>query len=143
MKKSWSFVSIAIILVVVLTAMIGIAGSASAATICSPATAISVHFAEDDDGDFYYDTSTVWLYITSYIMTTVEFNGTAYTNIWVASSSIAPVNGTYTIHYNSAVAWGHFEIGAPCGGATAIPTNTPTRTPTRTLTPAISNTPTR
>jgi pectate lyase len=157
MKKSWSFLSITIILVVVLTAIIGVAGTASAATICSPATAISVPFAKDGAGDFCYVTTSLCSFINSWNTTTIEVNGTAYTNIWVAGSSIAPINGTYTIHYNSAVAWGHFEIGAPCGGSTPVPTNTLvgpsatfTRTSppggptaTRTSTPMIVNTPTR
>jgi hypothetical protein len=136
------------ILAVILTGVIGAATSASAATICSPATAISVPFAKDGAGDFCYVTSTLCSFINSWNTTTVEVNGTAYTNIWVAGSSIAPVNGVYTIHYNSAVAWGHFEIGAPCGSSTPVPSNTPTRvvtgpTATRTNTPivVISTTP--
>lgn len=126
------------ILAVALTAVIGVATSASAAAICTPATAISVPFAKDGAGDFCYQTSMLCSYINSWNTTTIEVNGTAYTNIWVSGSSIAPVNGTYTIHYNSAVDWGHFEIGAPCGGGTPVPTNTvpgPTATFTRTNTP--------
>jgi hypothetical protein len=89
-------------------------------------------------------------YINSWNLTTLTVNGANYTNIWVSGPSIAPLNGVYTITYSSSVAWGHFEIGAPCGGGTPVPTNTPTRvvtgpTATRTNTPTTgpSLTPTR
>ena len=139
-----------IILVVVSTAVIGVVTNASAAPICTPATTISVPFAKDGSGDFCYQTTSLCTYINSWNLTTLEVNGTAYTNIYVAASSIAPVNGTYTIHYNSSVDWGHFEIAGTCSGAGPTPTNTsivtgPTSTPTRTSTPGTgpTNTPTR
>lgn len=131
------------------------AKSASAAAICSPATAIAVPFAKDGAGDFCYVATSLCGYINSWNMTTVEVNGTAYTNIYVPGSSIAPVNGTYTIHYVGPFAWSHFEIAGTCsgGGPTntpAIPTRTntpgtgPSSTPTRTSTPAaVTNTPSR
>ena len=151
MKKYWSFLSMATMLVVILVTTIGI-GKASAQTVCSPATAISVPFTKDGAGTFCYQASSLCSNINSWNLTTLSVNGTNYTNIWVASSSIAPLNGGYTISYASSVAWGHFEIvGSPCGagatntpsaGPTATRTNTPsgptatfTRTPTRTNTP--------
>jgi hypothetical protein len=150
MKKYWRFLSLTIILIVVLTAAIGVATSASAATICSPASTISVPYTFDGAGDFCWQTTSLCANINSWNLTTLEVNGTAYTNIFVFSNSIAPVNGTYTIHYVSSVAWGHFEIvGSPCS---AGPTNTPTQvvtgpTATRTKTPTQgtgpTNTPTR
>ena len=142
------------ILAALMVAWIGVK-SASAATICSPATAVSVPFAKDGAGDFCYVANSLCGYINSWNMTTVEVNGTAYTNLYMAGGSIAPVNGTYTIHYVSSVAWGHFEIGGTCsgGGPTNTPaaptrTNTPgtgpSSTPTRTPTPgAVTNTPSR
>ena len=135
MKKYWSFLSVAIILVVVLTAVIGIASSASAQTVCSPATAISVPFTKDGAGNFCYQATSLCSYINSWNLTTLSVNGTNYSNIYVAASSIAPLNGVYTITYSSSVGWGHFEIaGTPCGGGG--PTNTPTRVtgPTATFT---------
>jgi hypothetical protein len=125
------------ILIVVLTTVIGASTSASAATICSPATAISAPFAKDGAGDFCWQTATLCSYINSWNLTTLEVNGASYLNVWASGSSIAPVNGTYTIHYNSAVGWGHFEIGAPCSGGGPTPTRVigPTATFTRTSTP--------
>jgi cellulose 1,4-beta-cellobiosidase len=80
-------------------------------------------------------------------MTTLEINGTAHNNVWVDSHTIAPINGTYTIHYVGPYAWSHFEIGAPCGGPTPPPVTTapPVFTATRTNTPppGPSFTPTR
>src|SRR5262249_48193219 len=131
--------------------------SKSTAPICTPATLISVPFTKDGAGDFCYQTTTLCTYINSWNLTALEVNGTAYTNILVAGSSIAPVNGTYAIHYVSTVAWGHFEIGAPCSGSnptasatvtlgpSVTRTNTPASpifTPTRTFTPP-AVTPTR
>jgi hypothetical protein len=149
------FIGITILLVIMAT-WIGIR-SVRAATICSPATAISVPFSKDGAGDFCYVATSLCGYINSWNMTTVEVNGTAYTNLYVAGNSIAPVNGTYTIHYVGPYAWSHFEIGGTCSGGSAtntpVPatrTNTPsgpTNTPvpaTRTNTPgAITSTPTR
>jgi hypothetical protein len=134
------------ILVIVLTAAIGVATSASAATICSPATAISVPFTKDGAGDFCWQTPSLCANINSWNLTTLEVNGTAYTNIFVFSNSIAPVNGTYTIHYVSSVAWGHFEIvGSPCSaGSTPVPTTPVGPTATFTRTPTVGGpTPTR
>ena len=138
------------ILVIIVAALFGVVANTRAAAICTPATAITVPFAKDGVGDFCYVTSSLCTSINSWNMTTVEVNGTAYTNVWVSSPTIPAVGGTYTIHYVSTVAWSHFEIAAPCSGVTPVPTtqvpgitNTPTRTPTRTLTPAISLTPTR
>ncbi len=131
--------SFAIAILVVMVATIAGLTSASAQSVCSPATAISVPFAKDGAGTFCYQATSLCSYINSWNMTTVSVNGTNYTNIWVAGSSIAPLNGVYTITYNSAVGWGHFEIGAPCSGGGPTPTNTPivigpTLTPTRTPT---------
>ena len=123
---------------------------AYAATVCSPATAISVPFAKDGVGDVCLQATSLCTYINSWNLTTLEVNGTAYTNIYVAGSSIAPLNGAYTIHYVSTVAWGHFEIGAPCSGGTGptatrtlTPVSGPTATFTRTSTPGTGPTATR
>lgn len=151
MKKYWTSLSLVTMLVVMLVSVIGIRG-ASAQSVCSPATAVSVPFTKDGAGTFCYQASSLCSYINSWNLTTLSINGTSYTNIYVSASSIAPLNGLYTISYSSSVAWGHFEIaGTPCGaGATntpgtgptatrtntpAGPTVTPSRTPTRTNTP--------
>jgi pectate lyase len=121
------------VVVVMLATLIGVAPkNVQAQSVCSPATAISVPFTKDGTGTFCYQTSNLCSYINSWNLTTLEVNGTNYTNIFVSSNSIAPLNGTYTIRYVSPVSWGHFEIGAPCTGG---PTAGPTATRTRTLTP--------
>ncbi len=143
MKRYSRFVSVVIILVVALTTVVGI-NAVSAQTVCSPASAIAVPFAKDGAGNFCYQATSLCSYINSWNLTTLSVNGTNYTNIWVSGSSIAPLNGSYTITYSSAVAWGHFEIGAPCSGGS--PTNTPvgpTATFTRTSTPGTGPTATR
>lgn len=138
MKKYWRFLSMATILVVILVTIIGV-GGVSAQTVCSPATAISVPFTKDGAGTFCYQASSLCQNINSWNLTTLSVNGNNYTNIWVSGSSIAPLNGVYTITYNSSVGWGHFEIVGPCsgGGPTATRVNTPsgpTATFTRTAT---------
>jgi arabinogalactan endo-1,4-beta-galactosidase len=129
------------ILVVILVTIVGVI-NASAAAVCSPASAISVPYSFDGAGDFCWQTSTLCTYINSWNVTTLEVNGTAYTNIWVSGSSIAPLNGTYTIHYVSTVGWGHFEIGAPCSGGGPTDTPIPGASPTRTQTPGTGPSPT-
>lgn len=135
MKKYWSFLSLTTIVVMILIAAVGV-GSASAQTVCSPATAISVPFTKDGAGTFCYQASSLCSNINSWNLTTLSINGANYTNIYVPASSIAPLNGSYTITYASSVAWGHFEIvGSPCGaGATNTPSAGPTATFTRTPT---------
>ena len=127
------FLSVASILVIVLVTVLGAVG-VSAQTVCSPATGISVPFTKDGAGTFCYQAPSLCSYINSWNLNTLSVNGTNYTNIWVSGSSIAPLNGTYTITYNSSVAWGHFEIGGPCSGG-PVASNTPTRVgPTLTFT---------
>ena len=133
MKKYWHFLRMTIILVVILAAYVGIRG-VSAQSVCSPASAISVPFTKDGAGDFCWQTTSLCTSINSWNLTKLEVNGTAYTNTYVASSTITPLNGTYTIHYVSAVAWGHFEMGTPCSGGGATPTNIVGASPTKTST---------
>ena len=134
------------ILAVVLVGALGVAQQkARAATVCSPATAITSPFMKDGAGDFCYQATTLCTYINSWNMTTLEVNGTAYTNVYVPATSIAPLNGGYTIHYVGPYAWSHFEIGGTCGSSPTA-TNTPvgpTATKTRTPTAGPSATPTR
>jgi len=138
--KARRFSLVITILVVVMATIAGASFfRARAATVCSPATAISGAFSKDGAGDFCWQTASLCSYINSWNLTTLEVNGTVYTNLYVASSSIVPLNGAYILHYNSTVAYGHFEIGGTCSGGG--PTNTPTRTPTQGSGP--TNTPTR
>ena len=100
-----------------------------AGTVCSPATAITSPYTKDGTGDVCLQATTLCTYINSWNLTTLEVNGTAYTNLYTVSSSIAPLNGGYTIHYSSTTSYGHFEMGGTCSSG---PTNTPTSTPTAT-----------
>ncbi len=139
---------IIIMIAVVLTAFFAVPFKARAATLCTPATAISVPFAKDGAGDFCWQTTSLCAYINSWNLDTLEVNGTAYTNVYTASTSISPLNGAYIIHYKSSVAWGHFEIAGTCSGGGA-PTSTPmvgaspTRTPTLMASPTAGISPTR
>ena len=147
--NSKRFLLITTVLAVLLATVFGgMLNRARAATICTPATAISSPYTFDSAGDFCWKATSLCTYINSWNLTTLEVNGTAYTNIYVTGSSIAPVSGAYTIHYVSTVAWGHFEIAGTCTGSG--PTSTWTRTPagptatqTRTLTPGTGPTVTR
>ncbi len=129
------------LLIALIVGAIGVASRANAAAVCSPATAISVPYAKDGVGDICVQATSLCTYINSWNTTTVEINGTAYTNLYAAAGSIAPLNGGYTIHYVSSVPWGHFEIGGTCAISPTVvsPTTTKTLTPnlatmTRTLT---------
>ena len=162
------FALVTTILIVLVAGFFALPNRASAAAVCSPATAISVPYAKDGTGDICVAASSLCGYINSWNLTTLEVNGTSYLNTYVAASAIAPLNGVYTIHYVSTVAWGHFEIAGTCGssptatrtptpivGASSTPTATrtstagasptagPSRTPTRTSTAAPTSTATQ
>jgi len=127
-------------LLLLLVTALGTSISAQAASVCSPGSTVSGPYAQDGAGDLCFQTSDLCSYINSWNLSALEVNGNPYTNVYVASSSIAPLNGVYIIHYVSTVAWGHFEFGGTCSGGG--PTNTPI-TPTRTNTPdVVTNTPT-
>lgn len=153
-------VSLAILILVVLMAgAFGLSRQAKAATVCSPATAITVPYTKDGVGDVCLVATSLCSYINSWNLTTLDVNGISYLNVYVAASSIAALNGAYTIHYVSTVSYGHFEIaGTPCGTSPTAtagpsltptrtqtpgsgPTNTPTKTPTRTNTPVATTPP--
>ena len=141
--------TLAVAILVVILTMTAAITSASAQSVCSPATTISVPFAKDGAGTFCYQASSLCGYVNSWNTTNISINGTSYTNVWVAGNSIAPLNGTYTITYSSSVAWGHFEIGGTCSGGGG-PTNTPvppvltaTRTATQGTSPSLTPTRTR
>ena len=164
--KNLRFLSITAILVAILAGAIGI-GKASAQTVCSPATAISVPFVKDGVGTFCWQTTSLCYQVNSWHMTALSINGTNYANMFVYSSSIPRLNGGYTITYDGGTtpyAAGHLEITGPyqAGGTgpcdsvpatptpagptatlTRTPTNGPTATRTRTATSGPSLTATR
>jgi endo-1,4-beta-xylanase len=78
---------------------------------CSPVSAtISSPFTKDGAGTFCWQASTIASYINSWNMTSLTVNGTNYTNLWVASSSLpAKINGFWYIGYNGPYGWSHFE----------------------------------
>jgi len=132
-KKRFSL-GVTIILVLMMT-VFGAALTAQAATVCTPTSTVSVPYAQDGAGDFCFQTSDLCAYINSWNLSTLEVNGNPYTNVYVASSTIPPLNGMYIIHYVSTVSWGHFEIGGACSGGNPTPTWTNTNTPVPTITP--------
>lgn len=160
--KRFSLAVVALLALVVIC-FAGATHNAHAATVCTPTSTVGSPYAKDGAGDVCFQTASICSYINSWNVTTLEVNGTPYTNTYVASNTIAPLNGMYVVHYVSTVAWGHFESGGTCGvtgptptpivGASNTPTrtattgvvNTLTRTPTaaRTNTPAVTNTPSR
>ena len=140
-----------IVLSVLLTTVVGLsANKAHAATVCTPTSTVGSPYAKDGVGDVCFQTASICSYVNSWNVTTLEVNGTAYTNVYTTSNTIAPLNGMYVIHYVSTVSWGHFETGGTCAatGPTPTPTvgasNTPTAgaSPTRTSTAGATNSPT-
>jgi cellulose 1,4-beta-cellobiosidase len=132
--------AVTVLLVIVATFFGAALPGARAATVCTPTSTVSAPYVKDGAGDICVQVASLCTYINSWNLTTLEINGTSYLNQYVFTNTIAPLNGTYTIHYVSTVAWGHFESGGTCsGGVTPTtpvgPTFTPTRTPTRTNTP--------
>lgn len=114
----------------------GAFNNARAATICTPTSTISTPYAFDGVGDLCWKTTSLCTYINSWNLTTLEVNGTTYTNVYTLGSAIAPISGAYTIHYVSTVAWGHFEIAGTCSASG------PTRTPTLGASPTVGTGPT-
>ncbi len=78
---------------------------------CSPVTStITAPFTFDGAGTLCWQSSNLGTFINSWNTTNVSVNGTNYTNVWVATSSLpAKINGYWYVSYNSSVAWGHFE----------------------------------
>jgi hypothetical protein len=112
-------------------------------------TGITVPFSKDGVGDFCWQAPSLCGDINSWNLTTLTVNGTSYLNAYVDASTIAPLNGGYTIHYNGAYSYSHFEIGGTCTtGPTATatpvtPVATATKTPvvataTKTWTPVVA-----
>ena len=112
--------------------------NARAATVCTPTSTVGSPYAQDGAGDLCFQTASLCTYINSWSITTLEVNGTAYSNLYVASNTIAALNGVYIIHYVSANPWGHFESGGTCSTVSA--SNTPTQTVTRTSTAGLTTT---
>jgi len=132
---------VAVLLVVVVASVAIALRPVAAATVCTPATAITVPYTKDGVGDVCLQATSLCGYVNSWNLTTLEINGTAYTNVYIAGSSVAPLNGGYTIHYVSTVAWGHMEIAGTCGApvaTTVVPPVATTAVPpvaTKTFTP--------
>jgi hypothetical protein len=141
MKKYWRFLSLTTILVVFISTIIGV-GTASAQTVCGPATPISVPFTKDGPGTFCYQATSMCYAINSWSMTSLQINGNNYTNMWVSGPAIPALNGVYTITYNGGQ-FGHFEITGPCSGGNPTATRTPTQMIAVSTTPALTATRTR
>src|SRR5512139_3682446 len=99
-------ISIGVALALVLLAIIiGVSSNARAAAVCSPTSTVSGPYARDGAGDVCFQTANLCSYINSWNLSALEINGTDYTNRWVDSRSIAPLNGTYAIHYVGSFPW--------------------------------------
>jgi|GEM_PF-3305165 len=72
---------------------------------------VTVPFTKDGAGDFTYTTSSPINYLNSWNLQLLTVNGVNCTNVFKSGAQLpARVNGAYTIHYVSSVAWGHLEI---------------------------------
>ena len=144
MKKS-RFLSIIAILVIALATTILGTSAASAQTVCSPATEITVPFTKEGAGPFCWHTTKLCYQINSWQLNTLSINGISYKNMFVVSSSIPSLNGGYTITYDGVIYSSHFDTNGPFVGSgngpcdslpvtstPAGPTATLTRTPTTT-----------
>ena len=77
---------------------------------CTPTSTITAPFTFDGAGTFCWQASALGTYINSWNTTSVSINGTAATNLYIASGSYpAKIGGFYYISYNSTSAFGHFE----------------------------------
>jgi cellulose 1,4-beta-cellobiosidase len=140
------------IMIVLLAGAFGVSMNARAATVCTPTSTVGSPYVQDGAGDLCFQTASLCTYINSWNLTTLEVNGAAYTNVYVFTNTIAPLNGMYIVHYVGSFPWSHFESGGTCSGggsASNTPTRTatqgtgPTATRTRTPTTGPSLTPTR
>jgi hypothetical protein len=77
---------------------------------CDSATSITIPFTKDGAAESCWVSASLGSYINSWNLTTLNINGTDFTNVWASSSEWpASINGNYFIYYKSTVAWGHFE----------------------------------
>ncbi|MBL3655142.1 glycoside hydrolase family 48 protein [Fulvivirga sediminis] len=83
---------------------------------CDSPTAITMPFSQDGSGEYCWVVSGNINYINSWNTTLVEINGVDYTNTW-SNSFPAAIDGKYYIHYESSVAWSHFEINGTSAAA--------------------------
>src|SRR5512139_2329593 len=119
---------------VLLAIIIGVSNNARAAAVCSPTSTVSGAYAQNGAGDVCFQAANLCSYINSWNLSALEVNGTDYTNRWVDSRTIAPLNGAYIVHYVGSFPWSHFEIGGTCG-TTPPPTTPPVTTPPATTPP--------
>jgi hypothetical protein len=71
---------------------------------------ITAPFTFDGAGTFCWQSSNLGGFINSWNTTSVTVNGTSYTNVWAATSSLpAKINGFWYVSYSSSVSFGHFE----------------------------------
>jgi endo-1,4-beta-xylanase len=87
------------------------ATAGSSGGTCSPVTStITAPFTFDGAGTFCWQSSNLGGFINSWNTTSISVNGTNYTNLWAATSSLpAKINGFWYVSYSSSVGWGHFE----------------------------------
>jgi PKD repeat protein len=78
---------------------------------CSPVSAtITAPFTKDGAGTFCWQSSNLGGFINSWNTASVTVNGTNYTNLWAATSSLpAKISGFWYVSYTGNFAWSHFE----------------------------------
>jgi GH35 family endo-1,4-beta-xylanase len=79
---------------------------------CTPVTSTitSIPFVFDGAGTFCWQAANLGGFINSWNVASVTVNGTNYSNIWVATSSLpAKINGFWYVGYTGNFAWSHFE----------------------------------
>jgi hypothetical protein len=77
--------------------------------LCGTIATLTIPFIQDGAGEFCWSTTALGSYINSWNLDVLEVNGVNYTNLYVSTSQIAPLNGKYYIYYRGSVSYGHFE----------------------------------
>ncbi len=78
---------------------------------CSPVTdTITAPFVQEGVGAYCWQSTTLGGYINSWGMGSLTVNGSNYTNIWVATSSLPPkINGYWYVSYIAPTGYPYFE----------------------------------
>jgi hypothetical protein len=85
-------------------------GSCTCAANCSSTTSATAPYTKDGAGTLCIVMTSIPNYVNSWNTTTVNINGTDFTNKYASASSLpAKINGNYYIYYNATVAYAHFE----------------------------------
>ena len=85
-------------------------GSCTCTTLCSSTTSATAPYTKDGTGTLCIVMTSIPSYVNSWNTTTVNINGTDFTNKWASASSLpAKINGNYYIYYVGPYSYSHFE----------------------------------